>query len=313
MQAIPPSETDAAALRGFSRFYTRLIGTLEKGLLNTKYSLGEARVLYELASRPSTNAREVAGELGIDPGYLSRVVAKLEREGLLKRKVSSKDARSADITLTPKGKSEFSKLDTLSQNQALGILSPLTQPDRGRLISSMRVIESMLAANKPDLCAPRVLRPPRAGDMGWVVFREGAVYSQEFGFDTSFEALVARIVSDFVSNFDPQRERCWFAEVDGKNMGHVFLVNHPEYAHCAKLRLLFVEPAARGMGLGQLLVNECVQFARSAGYLKILLWTQSILTAAHRIYEKAGFRLLDENPHHSFGKDLIGQTWELEL
>jgi DNA-binding MarR family transcriptional regulator/GNAT superfamily N-acetyltransferase len=315
-ELLPPSALteDMAAFRRFNRMYTRFIGTLQEGLLNSSYNLAEARVLYELANRQSSKAKEIAEELGMDAGYLSRLLGKFEREELLKRTASAQDGRYTDLALTRKGKSAFAKLNALSDEQAREILETLPYDQRTQLIRSMQIIESILTkadanGNRP----PYVLRPHRVGDMGWVVCREGAVYAEEYGWDDTFEALVARVVADFLANFDPKRERCWIADVNGQSMGHIFLVKHPEQPEVAKLRLLFVEPSARGMGLGQTLVNECLRFARTAGYRRVVLWTQSILVAAHAIYRRAGFRLVQEEPHHSFGKDLIGQTWELEL
>ncbi|MCU1233706.1 MAG: transcriptional regulator, MarR family [Candidatus Solibacter sp.] len=240
------------------------------------------------------------------------MLARFERAGLLKRTASKQDGRYAELTLTRKGKDGFRKLNGRSETQARSVLKALLPGERGQLIRSMRTIEGIVG-KRHDARPPFVLRGHRAGDMGWVVCREGAVYAEEYGWDGTFEALVARIVSDFVTNFDPARERCWIADADGEPVGHIFLVRHPEHADTAKLRLLFVEPAARGMGLGRALVRECVQFARTAGYRRIVLWTQSHLVGAHRLYVDAGFRLTAEEPHHSFGKDLIGQTWELEL
>jgi GNAT superfamily N-acetyltransferase len=208
----------------------------------------------------------------------------------------------------------FEELNALSDGQAREVLGRLPYSERTRLIRSMQAIEGILVKADNDRNRPLfVLRPHRVGDMGWVVGREGAVYAEEYGWDDTFEALVARVVADFLTNFDPKRERCWIADVQGQSMGHIFLVKHPEQPEVAKLRLLFVEPSARGMGLGHTLVNECLHFARTAGYRRVVLWTQSILVAAHSIYKRAGFRLVQEEPHHSFGKDLTGQTWELEL
>jgi len=301
---------DIAAFRGFNRLYTRFIGTLQEGLLNTEFSLTEARVLYELATREAPRAKEVLEELEIDPGYMSRLLRKFERAGMLKRKASSEDGRFAELALTQRGRAAFRKLDALSDQQADSVLGRLPHADRARVIDAMRTIENVMVTphQAPRMC---VLRQHRPGDMGLVVSREGAVYAEQFGWDQTFEALVARIVADFITNFDPDRERCWIAEKDGQSMGHVFLVKHPEELGTAKLRLLLVEPGARGMGLGSILVNECISFAKSVGYRKIVLWTQSMLVSAHRIYAAAGFRLVDEAPHHSFGKDLVGQTWEL--
>ena len=301
-----------AGFRRFNRMYTRFIGTLDEGLLHTEFSLAEARVLYELANREEPRAREIAEALGLDPGYLSRILAKLENAQLLKRTVSSEDSRCANLALTRRGRSAFEKLNALSNDQARAVLQDLPPAHRSRLIASMQAIEGLLLKDG-RASSSFVLRPPRPGDMGWIVHREGAVYAEEYGWDETFEALVARIVADFVANFDARRERCWIAETEGESVGHIFLVKHPERSDTAKLRLLLVESSARGKGLGHVLVDECLRFARASGYRKVTLWTQSILAAAHRIYEKAGFHLVAEEPHHSFGKDLVGQFWELDL
>ncbi len=304
--------SEIAKFRHFNRMYTRYIGTLNEGLLNSEYSLAEARVLYELATRIAPKASEIAEGLGMDPGYLSRLLGKFERDGLLQKKTSEQDGRYAELTVTARGRSVFKKLNALSDEQARTALQGLPPTARTELIHCMGSIESILMqVDRRRL--PYVLRPHRVGDMGWIVYREGLGYAEQYGWDETFEALAAKIVSEFVANFEPSRERCWIAEIDGQNVGHVFLVKHPSQPHTAKLRLLFVEPSVRGTGLGHALVNECVRFARTAGYRKIGLWTQSILTAAHRIYERAGFHLVKEEPHHSFGHDLIGQEWELEL
>jgi DNA-binding MarR family transcriptional regulator/GNAT superfamily N-acetyltransferase len=303
---------EIAGFRQFNRMYSRYIGFLNEGLLNSSYRLPEARVLYELATRDAPKASEIAEALGMDPGYLSRVLGKFDRDGLLRKKTSKQDGRYAELMLTAKGKSAFRKLNALADEQARAVLEALPPRARQELIHSMRSVENILT--KIDRRGiPYVLRPHRIGDMGWVVYREGLGYAEQYGWDATFEALVAKIVSDFITNFDPDRERCWIAERDGQSVGHIFLVTHPGLLHTAKLRLLFVEPSARGTGLGEVLVKECVRFARAAGYRRIVLWTQSILTAAHRIYEKAGFRLVKQEPHHSFGHDLIGQEWELDL
>ena len=301
---------EAAAFRRFNRRYTRFIGVLDEGLLHTEFSLAEARVLYELANQPRPRAKDIAEALGMDAGYLSRMLVRFQNAKLLKRKASKEDSRAANLALTKRGRAAFEKLDELSEKQARGILKQLPLAGRAELISAMGSIERLI--DKAPEPAAIVLRPHRAGDIGWVIHREAAVYAEEYGFDTSFEALVAKIASDFLTNFDPARERCWIAEMAGQPVGHVFLVRHPDEPSTAKLRLLLVEASARGSGLGSMLVNECIQFAKVAGYRKVTLWTQSNLLAAHRIYEKAGFRLVREEPHHSFGQDLVGQTWELE-
>jgi DNA-binding MarR family transcriptional regulator/GNAT superfamily N-acetyltransferase len=313
MPATPSAlSDDILVFRRFNRMYTRFIGTLKEGLLNSEYSLAEARVLYELANREAPKAREIAEELGVDAGYLSRLLGKFERDGLLKRKASEQDGRYADLTLTGRGSSAFRKLNALSDEQARTVLEGLPPSARIQLMDCMRTMEGILTKTDRRRL-PFILRPHRIGDMGWVVHREGLGYAEQYGWDETFEALVARIVDQFITNFDPKKERCWIAEIDGQNVGHIFLVRHPDEPDTAKLRLLFVEPSARGMGLGDALVKECIRFARTAGYKKIVLWTQSILVGAHRIYERAGFRLVKEEPHRSFGKDLVGQTWELEL
>jgi DNA-binding MarR family transcriptional regulator/GNAT superfamily N-acetyltransferase len=310
--ALPALAAEISIFRRFNRMYTRFIGTLNEGLLNSPYSLAEARVLYELANRDAPKAREIAEELGLDAGYLSRLLGKFERDGLLNRKASEQDGRYAELTLTGRGRSAFKKLNALSEEQAQAVLNDLAPRARTELVDCMREMEGLLTKNDRSLL-PCILRPHRVGDMGWIVYREGLGYAEQYGWDETFEALVARIVDQFITNFDPARERCWIAEIDGQNVGHIFLVKHPDEPGTAKLRLLFVEPSARGRGLGDALVKECLRFARTAGYGKVVLWTQSILVGAHRIYERAGFRLVDEKPHHSFGKDLVGQTWELVL
>jgi DNA-binding MarR family transcriptional regulator/GNAT superfamily N-acetyltransferase len=307
-------EEQTAAFRRFTRLYTRVIGTLQEGLLDTPYSLSEARVLYELATRRQPFAREIAQELGMDAGYLSRILSKFEKTGLLKRAVSAEDGRQTTLVLTNKGRAAFHVLNSRSDRQVRDILGGLATAPRIELISSMRVIETVLTGNAETKdTASFTLRQHRPGDMGLIVSREGALYAQEYGWEQTFEALAARVVADFIDRYDPACERCWIAEGDGEHLGHIFLVKHPDQPGVAKLRLLLVEPSARGMGLGHALVAECVRFAREAGYRKITLWTQSILTAAHRIYQQAGFRLVREEPHHSFGKDLMAQTWELDL
>jgi DNA-binding MarR family transcriptional regulator/GNAT superfamily N-acetyltransferase len=291
--------------------YTRYIGTLNEGFLNSEFTLAEGRILYELANRTAPTATEIAEELGLDPGYLSRALRKFEQQRLLSRRASQKDGRSATLRLSPRGKAAFKKLNALSEEQGQSILAGLAPASRLELLRSMHSIETILTNSRPR--SPFVLRQHRVGDMGWVVYSEAVGYATQFGWDEAFEALVAKIVSDFITNLDPGRERCWIAEINGEHVGHIFLVKHPDEPQTAKLRLLFVEPGARGLGLGEALVTECLRFARTAGYKKVVLWTQSILIAAHRIYERAGFRLVKEQPHQSIGRDLIGQEWELEM
>ena len=309
--ATVPATTDTAIFRRFNRTYTSFLGTLNEGLLGSDFSLAEARVLYELATREEPRAAAIAADLEMDPAYLSRILARLERDGLLKRKTAGEDARAASLGLTARGRAAFQKLDALSEAQARRVLDGMAPGAAAEMIRCMRTMEGLL--RKDAVRAPLVLRPHRVGDMGWIVHREGVGYATQFGWDETFEALVAKIVEHFITHFDPARERCWIAEIDGEHVGHIFLVRHPEEPGTAKLRLLFVEPSARGRGVGEALVTECLRFARSAGYRKVVLWTQSMLEAAHRIYEKAGFRLVQEEAHHSFGHDLVGQEWEMEL
>ena len=303
-------DEQVATFRRFNRFYTRTIGTLREGLLESDYSLTEVRVLYELSTRNDPSAKEVAVELSLDTGYLSRILRKFQDAGLLERETSVSDARQTVLKLTKRGNEVFDELNQRSNQQAHTLLDDLTPSKRFNLIRSMHTIEDVLTH---ETRAPYILRQHRPGDMGWVTSRHGALYAQEYGWNEQFEALVARIVADFIMDYDPKRERCWIAEREGEGLGCIFLVKHPEQADTAKLRLLLVEPSARGLGLGKALVNECVSFARTAGYKKITLWTQSILAGAHRIYQQAGFKLVDEAPHQSFGADLIGQTWDLKL
>lgn len=316
MQTIqaPVAELDQAigAFRRFNRFYTRMIGLLDEHLIQSGYSLTEARVLFDLATRGETGASEIATDLKLDPGYLSRILRKFEDAGLLSRAALASDARHSVLRLTKKGKTAFADLDRRSATQAAQIMQRLSPVRRAEMLRSMHIIEQTLAPDEKNQ-QPFVLRLHRPGDMGWVVQRQSILYEDEFGWNGEYEALAARIVADFIEHFDPARERCWIAERHGEPLGCVFLVRHPEEERTAKLRLLHVEAAARGKGLGKALVRECIAFARSCGYKKVTLWTQSILRAAHRIYEQAGFHLVAEQPHHSFGTDLVGQTWELHL
>ena len=301
----------AGAMRRFNRFYTRQAGLLAGQYLDSPFTLTEARVLYELAQREAGTAAGLGRALGLDPGYLSRILRGFQRRGLLSRQPSATDGRQSLLRLTARGQRAFRALDQRSQRDHETRLGALPEPDQVRLVAAMRAIESVLGERAEASAAPIVLRPPRPGDLGWVVARHGALYAQEYGWDQSFEALVAEIVAGFVQHYDPQRERAWIAEQDGQNVGSVFLVK--KTATVAKLRLLLVEPAARGHGLGARLVDECMRFARQAGYRQVTLWTQSVLLAARHIYVQAGFRLVSSGPHHSFGRDLVEETWLLDL
>jgi DNA-binding MarR family transcriptional regulator/GNAT superfamily N-acetyltransferase len=302
-----------AAIRSFNRFYTRAIGTLEEGLLATHFSLPEARVLYEIATRDQPTASEIATSLNLDLGYLSRILRAFEARLLIKRKTSSADGRKSLLTLTKTGQKQFATLDLRSNQQIHEMIQPYSPDQRTRLVRSMRTIESMLSDPSPRPSPPYILRPHRPGDMGWVVERHGFLYAEEYGWDERFEALVARITADFIDHLDPLRERCWIADRNDERLGCVFLVKDPKHVDTARLRLLLVEPTARGLGLGSTLIRECTRFARRAGYSKITLWTNSVLDAARHLYQREGYKLVGEDPHHSFGKDLIGQTWQLDL
>jgi DNA-binding MarR family transcriptional regulator/N-acetylglutamate synthase-like GNAT family acetyltransferase len=302
-----------SAVRCFNRFYTRQIGVLQEGLLKSPFSLTELRVLYEIAHRSRPSATELSKELGVDPGYLSRTLRDFAKRGLVRKLPSETDGRQAHLELTKLGRQTFAKLDARSSEEVTTMLDRLAPAQQKALVDAMHRIEHLLnpkSAAEANTAA-YVLRPHQPGDMGWVVHRHGVLYSQEYGYDERFEALVAGIVAEFIEHLDAKRERCWIAEKDGEVVGCVFLVKKSKTI--AKLRLLLIEPTARGLGLGKRLVAECVRFARQSGYKKIVLWTQSDLGAAHRIYESAGFRLVAKQPHQSWGCDLVAETWELKL
>lgn len=298
-------------LRRFNRFFTRRIGVLREGLLRSPFSLAEARVLFEVAHGDAPTASDLSRDLGLDPGYLSRVLARLGDQGLVDRVTSEEDGRRRLLRLTAAGEEAFSVLDRRSREEVSGMLGDLSEDDQRRLLDATRIIEDVLGDGVPKAFEPFVLRPRGAGDMGWVVQRHGELYADEYGWDATFEALVARIVADFIDGYDPAGERCWIAEMDGERVGCVFVVKGSDTV--AKLRLLLVDPRARGLGLGSRLVEECVSFARTCGYLKLVLWTNSVLHSARHVYEKQGFKLVEEERHDSFGEDLVGQNWELEL
>ena len=305
-----PADPRVDAVRRFNRLYTRRIGALRPGLLDSPFSLAEARLLYELAHRERPAAAELARDLGLDAGYLSRLLRGLERRRLISRERSKSDARQSLLSLTAAGRRTFATLDTRSSAEVRAMLGKLSDAGQRRLVEAMRDVERLLGA-APEPKVPYLLRPHRPGDMGWVVHRHAALYAQEYGWDERFEALVAKIVAKFIDGFDPKRERCWIAERDGAIVGSAFLVK--KSPTIAQLRMLYVEPDARGLGIGKRLVDECERFARDKGYKKIVLWTNSILHAARHIYEAAGYRLVAEEPHDSFGHRLVGQTWELKL
>jgi DNA-binding MarR family transcriptional regulator/ribosomal protein S18 acetylase RimI-like enzyme len=311
-----PLDARVAAVRRFNRQYTRVVGALDEGHLRSAYSLAEVRLLFELAQRESATATVLIAELGLDAGYMSRLVRRLERRRLVKRTTSARDARENHLTLTAAGRTAFRALDRDASEEVGRLLAPLDDHNQQRLVESMETITTLLDASAaPALAAEPayILRPPRAGDLGWVVQRHGELYAREYGWDQRFEALVARVVADWVTGFDASRERCWIAERGGVNVGSVFVAGDADRPGVAKLRLLVVEPAARGLGIGRRLVDECTRFARDAGYHTISLWTNSVLVAARRIYAAAGYRLVREEPHDSFGHPLTAETWELRL
>ena len=299
-----------SAIRKFNRFYTKHIGVLREGHLDSPFSLTEVRVLYELAHRDGLTASELARGLGLDSGYLSRILRSFEHRALIEKTRSASDARQTHLRLTETGRAAFAGLDSRADEEIAALVGRVHPDDHRRLTDAMRTIEHVLAPGS-DASRSYLIRTHEPGDIGWVVYRHGVLYSREYGWDERFEALVAGIVSEFVQNFDPRRERCWIAEQHGERVGSVFLVRKTDTI--AKLRLLLVEPKARGLGIGHRLVDECIRFARQSQYERMTLWTNSVLHAARRIYEAAGFRLVSEEPHAMFGKELVGQTWELEL
>jgi DNA-binding MarR family transcriptional regulator/GNAT superfamily N-acetyltransferase len=301
------------AVRRFNRSWTRRIGVLREGLLHSPYSLAEVRILFEIANRDEATASDLTRELGLDPGYVSRILNVLGQQGLVEKIPSETDGRRRLLSLTPEGKEAFALLDGRSREEVAEMLNGLSEENRRRLLEAMRTIEGILEGENKGFkySEPFFLRTHEPGDMGWVVQRHGELYFREYGWDETFEALVARIVADFVDGYDAKRERCWIAEMGGERVGSVFVVE--QSGEVAKLRLLLVEPKARGLGLGARLVEECVRFARGRGYKKLTLWTNSVLDAARHIYEEQGFGLVEEEGHHSFGKDLVGQNWELDL
>ncbi len=298
-----------SAVRAFNRFYTDVIGVLRKGLLRSPYSLTEARVIFELAQRDVTEVVELRRLLDIDAGYLSRILARFEAGGLAARRRSGTDGRRQLIRLTDQGRAAFEMLDARSADETRALLSRLDELGQRRLVAAMGAIRQLLEA--PAGPAPFVLRPPAAGDLGWLVHRHGVLYAREYGWDDTFEALVARIVADYVDNRDPRRESAWIAELGGQPVGCVLCVKRQD--DVAQLRCLLVEPDARGVGVGAGLVDQCVVFARQAGYERLTLWTNDVLEQARRVYERAGFELVEEHRHHSFGHRLTGQHWSRTL
>ena len=299
-----------AAVRRFNRFYTRQIGVLRKGYLDSPFSLGEGRVLYEIAHGDHLTASDIARALDLDAGYLSRLLRSFEKRGLIERKTSAKDARQSHLALTARGRRIFAPLEKRSQQQAGGMLGKLKANEQAQLVASMNSIQSLLNSHALAAAKP-IMREPKPGDFGWIVSRHADVYGKEYGWTQPFEGLCAQIVADFVNKFDADKERAWIVELNGENVGCVMLAKDSD--DVARIRLLLVDPKARGLGLGSKLTDECITFARAAGYKKITLWTHSILTAARHVYKKAGFKLVREEPHESWGKPVVGEHWDLEL
>ncbi len=301
-----------AAIRHFNRFYTRQIGVLREGLLQTQFSLSEVRVLYEIANRDHPSAAELARELALDAGYLSRLLRGFMVRGLVERFSDTRDRRQNRLALSAKGAEMFAALNSRQDQEVAALLDGIPRSEILRLLTSMRSIEEILGRDSGKTGAPYLLRPHRPGDMGWIVQRHGELYAHEYGYDERFEALVADIVAKFIRHYDSKREHCWIAEREGENVGCIFLVKKSKTV--AKLRLLLVEPSARGLGIGRRLVSECVRFGRQAGYKKMTLWTQSELHSARHLYEEAGFRLVKKAKHESWSRnDLVAEVWDLDL
>ncbi len=297
------------AVRRFSRFYTQRIGVLQEGLLGSDLSLTEGRVVYELGTRARVTARDLCADLGLDPGYLSRILKRFEARGLLQRTVSKDDARQADLALTREGRALFQEINSKSHDEIAALLAQASAADKRALVEALGRVERMLGGKPDD--GEITLRTHRIGDIGWVIHRHGVIYAEEYGWDAMFEAMVARVAADFIDQFKPGREVCWIAERSGTILGSTFVVE--KSADIAKLRLVYVEQAARGTGLGRRLLDAAMSFAREAGYRRMTLWTNDVLLPARRLYETAGFVLTDSESYRGFGKDLVGETWERDL
>lgn len=297
------------AIRRFNRLYTRRIGLLQSSHLGTQYSLTEARVLFELGQRPAMTAKDLCGILELDQGYVSRILARFEKKGLISRRASDDDGRMQHVVLSKAGQKTYTVLDDKARDAIAALLDGKAEEDQRALASAARTFEDILRDEPSG--STMIIRPPRSGDLGWIVYRHGVLYAQEYGWDITFEGVVAEIITNFAKRNDPARERCWVAERNGEIVGAVFLVS--DDAQTARLRLLYVEPSARGHGLGKQLVGQCVGFAREAGYRKIVLWTHDVLTSARKLYQEAGFRLIESEPRRSFGVDVVSEIWELEF
>ena len=305
------ADETVTAVRRFNRFYTRAIGVLDRAYLGGPYTLAESRVLYEIAHAEPVTPGAIAAPLDLDAGYLSRMLGRLERDGLIARERSASDGRSVTLRLTPRGRDQFATLDARSAALVRTLLGDLSGAERARLTGALDAARGLLEGEARD--APIVLRPHQAGDMGWVVERHALVYGQEYGWGAGIEGVTARICADFLEHYDPARERCWVAERGGERLGCVFLVKEPDTADVARLRLLLLTPEARGLGLGRKLVDECVGFARAAGYREVVLWTHAVLTAARSIYAQTGFQVTETWTHDEFGKTEVSETWRLTL
>ena len=310
MAALAPDAERIAAVRRFNRFYTQHVGVLRDGYLDSPFSLTEARVLYEIRQRGNTTATEIGRDLGLDAGYLSRILGHFEKSGLIRKERSPSDGRQSFLSITAVGRKAMALLERRTVRQVGDVLHRLSDPEQDRLVTAMRTVERMIAA-EPAVRPEIVLREPRPGDLGWVVARHATLYAEEYGWGENFEGLCAQIVADFVAKHDPARERCWIAEMDGENVGSVFLVKDTD--EVARMRLLLVDPVARGHGVGMRLTEECLRFAKACGYHSITLWTHSVLTAARHIYSKCGFTLTSSEKRKSFGKQVVSEIWDLKL
>jgi DNA-binding MarR family transcriptional regulator/GNAT superfamily N-acetyltransferase len=306
-----PFDSSVAEIRRFNRYYTGVIGLLDEHFLKSPFTLSEGRVIYELAHRDGLTASDLVQSLRFDPGYLSRILARFEKKKLLKRTPREEDRRQAALNLTAAGKAAFRQLNKTSQDEIGAMVEGLDEGQLRRLTQSLAQVRCILARSRDDGPPLFVFRDHRVGDMGWIIHRQARLYAEEYGWNDEFEALVAEITAKFIRNFDSRKERCWVAELDGEIVGAVFLVRDSD--EVARLRMLHVDAKARGQGLGRRLVEECIRFARAKGYKTLTLWTNDVLTSARRIYEMAGFKLVAEEKHHSFGKDLVGQHWNLAL
>jgi DNA-binding MarR family transcriptional regulator/GNAT superfamily N-acetyltransferase len=300
-----------ASVWNFNRLITRKIGALREGLLHSSFSLTESRVIFEVAHREHTTAADLTKELGLDAGYLSRILSRLEEQGIIEKVRSEQDARQRILHLTSKGEKEFDLLNKRSNAEIDELLNELSENDQQRLMNAMQTIEGLLNGKEFKYSEAFFLRQHEPGDMGWIVHKHGILYAREYGWDERFEALVSQIAADFINNYNSNKERCWIAEINGEIVGSIMVVQYSEKV--AKLRLLLVDPKARGLGLGSKLVEECIRFAKRKGYSKLVLWTNDVLKEARHIYKKAGFILVAEEKHYSFGHELTGETWELQL